>query len=320
MMNKKWIKKISLFRKQLLLLMYYGRKINFFSDKDKGRIVICFDGLFSHGGLVDRLKGIISFYEIAKSLDYDFYISFTHPFQLSHFLYPNKVNWDIKEKELKYNPFNTKVIYLMDNFEANPLQLIKNSTAKTFFVYSNIDYLGTIYTKNTESENQQIWHTNYNELFAVSNELNKEIQKLPHDNRIVFHTRFTSLMGDFKDTTHTVLDENKKQELVNKLIRKMKEVVVLHPTKKVYVLSDSNIFLNFVKQKTSFSILEGSPKHIGMKNNNADLESNYKTFTDFYFMAKSDTLYLLKLDKMYNSGFSKYAAIVGNNKVIVLQE
>jgi hypothetical protein len=319
-MNKKWIKKISLFRKQLLLLMYYGRKINFASNDDKGRIIMCFDGLFSHGGLVDRLKAIVSFYEVAKILEYDFYIQFNHPFRLLHFLKPNAINWEIKEKELKYNPFNTKVIYLMDNFEVNPLELIKNLKAKTFLVYSNIDYLGTIHKENTETENQQIWHANYNELFTVSNELNKEIQKLPHDDRIVFHSRFTSLMGDFKDTTDVVLDENFKKRLIDDLIKKMKEVVVLHPSKKVYVLSDSIVFLDHIKQNTSFAVLEGSPKHIGMKNNDADLESHYKTFVDFYFMTKSDTLYLLKLDKMYSSGFSKYAAIVGNKKFTVLQE
>jgi hypothetical protein len=319
-MNKKWIKKISLFWKKLVLLIYYGKKINFTSNDDKGKIIICFDGLFNHGGLVDRLKGIISFYEVAKILGYDFYIQFNHPFQLLHFLKPNIVNWDIKDKDLKYNPFNTKIIYLMDNFEVNPLEVIKNAKAKTFLVYSNIDYLSTIYKENIESENQQIWHTNYNELFVVSNELNEKMKKFPTEDRIVFHARFTSLMGDFKDTTHFSLNENKKQELVNRLIRKMKEVVVLHPTKKIYVLSDSIIFLNHIKQQTSFIVLEGSPKHIGIKNNDADLESHYKTFVDFYFMSKSDTLYLLKLDQMYSSGFSKYAAIVGNKKIITLQE
>jgi hypothetical protein len=319
-MIKKWKKKISLFHKELLLLLYYSWKINWRAPQDKKRIIICFDGLFPHGGIVDRLKGIISFYEVAKKLDYDFYIYFNHPFQLSYFLKPNKVNWDIKERELKYNPFSTKVIYLMDNFEVNPLELIKNSKAKTFLIYNNIDYLGVIFKGNTESENQQIWYNSYNELFLVSSELNKEIQKNHHDDRIVFHTRFTSLMGDFKDTTNIVLDENKRQKLINKLIRKMEEVVVLHPDKKVYVLSDSIVFLNYIKQHTSFTVLEGNPKHSGMKNNDADLESHYKTFVDFYFMTKSDAIYLLQLDQMYNSNFSKYAAILGDVPFTSLHE
>lgn len=320
-MIKKWKKKISLLHKKLLLVKYYSTKINWTASKtDKKRIIICFDGLFSHGGLVDRLKGIISFYEVAKSLDCDFYISFTHPFQLSHFLKPNKVNWEIKERELKYNPFSTKIIYLMDNFEVNPLALIKNSEAKTFLVYSNIDYLGVIHKENIESENEQIWQANYNELFTISPELNKKIQKFPYDNRIVFHTRFTSLMGDFKDTNHTVLDENKRQELIKKLIRKMEVLAVLHTNKKVYVLSDSIVFLSHIKQNTSFTILEGNPKHIGIKNNDADLESHYKTFTDFYFMTKSDVLYLLRLDQMYTSSFSKYAAILGKKPFRIIQE
>ena len=83
-MNKKLRRRISLIHKQLVFLLYYSTKIKWVSKpQDKKRIIICFDGLFPHGGLVDRLKGIISFYEVAKKLDYDFYIYFEHPFPLS---------------------------------------------------------------------------------------------------------------------------------------------------------------------------------------------------------------------------------------------
>ncbi|WP_367757412.1 hypothetical protein [Flavobacterium sp. WC2430] len=320
MINKKWRKNISLFQKYSLLMIYYGNKISFSSNNSNKKIIVCFDGLFSHGGLVDRLKGIISFYEVAKILGYDFYIQFNHPFQLLHFLKPNIVNWEIKSEDLKYNPFNTKLIYLMDNFSVNPLEVIKNSKSKTFLVYSNIDYLHIIYNENTEVQNHHIWQTNYNELFRVSNELNREIKKFPTDDRIVFHSRFTALMGDFKDSTDFVLDEKRKLELINILIEKIQEVVLAYPNKKIYVLSDSIVFLKHVKQYTSYIVLEGSPKHIGMKDNDNDLESHYKTFIDFYFMTKSDIVFLLKLDQMYCSEFSKYATIVGNKEFIILKE
>lgn len=319
-MNRKWAKKISMLAKQLTLLLYYSKKINFSEDIDKRKIIICFDGLFSHGGLVDRLKGIVSFYEAAKILDYDFYIHFNHPFHLSHLLKPNKVNWEIKEKELKYNPLTTKVLYLMDDFTVNPLDLLRNLKGQTFFVYSNVDYFKTMHKDNSEAENQKAWRSNYNELFTVTDQLNKEIQKIDSADSIVFHARFASLMGDFKDSSSIVIQENKKKELINKLIQKIQVTSMLHPNKKIYVLSDSIIFLNYIKQNTSFIVLEGSPKHIGIKNKHTDLDSHYKTFVDFYFMTKCDALYLLKFDQMYNSGFSKYAAIVGNKKFTILQE
>lgn len=318
-MYKKWKKKISLFQKYILIFIYYCRKISLSKGSDKGRIIICFDGLFPHGGLVDRLKGIVSFYEVAKLRDYDFYIHFSHPFSLTHFLIPNKLNWVINRAELKFNPFTTKIFYLMNNFDVDPLKKVKSCNAKTIFVYSNIDYLGTIYDKNTQAENNKIWHDNYTDLFSVSNELNKEIQSFPIEKRIVFHTRFTSLMGDFKDTTDRVLEESAKQILIEKVVKKICEIEILKSNKKIYVLSDSILFLNYIKSHTHFNVLDGSPKHIDIKNDKDDLSTHLKTFSDFYFMALSDEIYLLNIDSMHNSGFSKYAAIVGSKTFAVLK-
>jgi hypothetical protein len=53
--------------------------------------------------------------------------------------------------------------------------------------------------------------------------------------------------------------------------------------------------------------------------NDINNNSHLKTFMDFYFMAESDAIYLLKLDDMHHSGFSKYAAILGNTEWTVLQ-
>jgi hypothetical protein len=319
-MNKAWKKKISLIHKKLLLTMHYGRKIYFSSNNDKRRIIICFDGLFPHGGLVDRLKGIISFYEVAKKLDYDFYIHFEHPFKLSSFLKPNNANWKLENRKLQYNPLNTKIFYLMDVFSANPLELIRKSDAKTILIYSNVDFMGTINSQNDVEENHEIWRNNYFELFSDAPLLEKELKKLPQEKRIVFHTRFTSLMGDFKDTTNVVLTEIDKQKLIDKLITRIKETAVLHPNVSIYVLSDSVFFLNYIKENTKYSILDGNPKHLGLKSSISNLESHLKTFSDFYFMTKSDVIYLLKFGQMYDSGFSKYAAILGNTKWISLQD
>jgi hypothetical protein len=319
-MNKAWKKKIGLIHKKLLLTMHYGRKICFSSNNDKRRIIICFDGLFPHGGLVDRLKGIISFYEVAKKLDYDFYIHFEHPFKLSSFLKPNNANWKLENRKIQYNPLNTKIFYLMDVFSANPLELIRKSDAKTLLIYSNVDYMGTIHSQNNIEENHQIWRNNYYQLFSYTPLLEKELKKLPQEKRIVFHARFTSLLGDFKDTTNVTLNEINKQKLIDKLIKRINETVVLHPNVSIYVLSDSLFFLNYITENTTYFILDGNPKHLGLKNGNSDLEPHLKTFSDFCFMAKSDVIYLLKSGQMYNSGFSKYAAILGNIKRINLQD
>ena len=320
-MIKKWKKRFSLLQKQLLLILYYSTKIKwtFSKSEDKKKIIICFDGLFSHGGLVDRLKGIISFYEVAKKLDYDFYIYFKHPFELTLFLKPNKISWEISKEQLRYNLFESKVIYLMNNFSANPISLIENCKAKTVFVYCNIDYLGVIYNDKKQEELDDIWKSNYNDLFSVSDLLQDQINQLPSKKGIVFHSRFTSLMGDFKDSTSFSLEIESRQKLIFELIKIMKKKSLSYPDKKIYVLSDSIFFLNYIKEHTSFNVLSGTPKHIDVNNNEMELTSHIKTFTDFYFMSKCDGLYLLKLNQMHASNFSKYAGILGKVPFAILK-
>jgi hypothetical protein len=64
-MNKAWKKKIGLIHKKLLKCIMVGKYV-FLQTTIKGELLFVSMG-FSHGGLVDRLKGVISFYEVAKA-------------------------------------------------------------------------------------------------------------------------------------------------------------------------------------------------------------------------------------------------------------
>ncbi|NJM79316.1 MAG: hypothetical protein HC854_06280 [Flavobacterium sp.] len=92
-MINKLKKRLSLLYKRIKLLLFYLPKLTFNKTTSNKTIIICFDGVFAHGGFVDRLKGMISFYEVSKQLDYDFKIHFSHPFQLDYFFKPNEINW-----------------------------------------------------------------------------------------------------------------------------------------------------------------------------------------------------------------------------------
>lgn len=315
----KSLKKIaSKLHKRVKLILFYGRRITFSRTNDTKTIIICFDGVFSHGGLVDRIKGMISFYEVAKQLNCDFKIRFDHPFDLDVYFEPNEHNWKI-EKEVQYNPFDAEILYLMDNFDCNPLALVEQSKAKTILVYCNIDYSKTMFPEYTVEQHANQWRNNFNELFKKSTFLSQEISKLPQEEHLVFHTRFTSLMGDFKDSSVKLISEQEKQQLITILVEKIHQKALLYPNRSVYVLSDSVIFLDYIRKNTAYKVLEGTPKHVDIKNNDASLESHTKTLTDFFFIASSDSVYLLKENKMYMSGFSKYAAILGNKPFEVIQ-
>lgn len=310
---------VSKFHKKIILIFFYGQQITFSKTGEVKTIIICFDGIFSHGGFVDRIKGIISFYEVAKQLNCNFKIRFDHPFDLSIYFKPNTYNWQIENNKVKFNPFDTQIVYLMDNFSANPKELIKQSKAKTILVYSNIDYLKAIHPALSPKQIEEKWQVNFNELFKKTSFLEQELSLLPQENHIVFHTRFTSLMGDFKDSTVKIISEEEKEQIQQALVKKINSKINQFPNTAVYILSDSILFLEFIKRNTKYKVLEGTPKHIGIKDSSASIESHTKTLTDFFFIASADSVYLLKEPKMYNSSFSKYAAILGNKPFEIIQ-
>ena len=64
--------------------------------------VFMVDGRIPHGGMFDRLKGLITVYAIAKSQNISFYIHFTYPFRLEKYLYPNSYDWRIRDEDMIY--------------------------------------------------------------------------------------------------------------------------------------------------------------------------------------------------------------------------
>jgi len=291
---------------------FYVNKISL-KSKHKKEIIILFDGNYHHGGLVDRLKGIISFFQIAQKFEFDFKIYFKSPFDLTHFLSPNNYNWLATEKDLSWNPFSTKVLYLMDEFNFKPIDYFLLSKKKKYFIYCNIDYSRAIYRNIDDQTLQEYWRASFNSLFKKSDYLNSTINQLNlQSNRIAIHTRFTSLFGDFKDLGNNIASESRKNEIKISLAKVIQEISTKYPQNCIYIFSDSIEFLNFIKINSNYIILEGSPLHIDTNNKVNNYMVHLKTFVDFLVIAESDMIFFLKTEDMYNSAFSKYAAIIGN--------
>lgn len=300
--------KISKIKNQSLIFLHLIKGLTF-KKRTKTKLIICFDGSVSHGGLLDRLKGVVSFFEIAKLKGHDFQIVFNHPFDLSQYLEVNTYNW--MGENSTFNPFTDKIYYLMNQFTFNPN--VQHFDKKcNYFIYCNLDYLPKIHPDKNQNELEFLWRENFNLLFKKSFFLEKEIQNLPNEKRIVCHTRFTSLMGDFKDTTSKSLSANEQISLQNKILSKLEEIKNENQNLPIYVLSDSVNFLKFIEKNNTFKVLKGEPKHIDVNSFRESIHADLKTFTDFYFISESEKVYLIKIDEMYPSGFSKYAAILGN--------
>lgn len=70
----------------------------------KIKLVICmFDGKMRHGGLSDRLRGMISVYKLCEKFKLDFKIYHVSPFLLENYLVPNKIDWSINENDISFN-------------------------------------------------------------------------------------------------------------------------------------------------------------------------------------------------------------------------
>lgn len=78
-----------------------------YKDKAKNPPARCYvyvaDGRTAHGGLSDRLKGLISIYEYCKDRNIPLRINFYSPFNLDLFLVPNKYDWRLKGGEFVRN-------------------------------------------------------------------------------------------------------------------------------------------------------------------------------------------------------------------------
>jgi hypothetical protein len=319
MISKRLKKRLSVLQKKVLLHKRYLSKLGYNSDLQKNKtIVVCIDGAVPHGGLVDRLKGIVSFYFVAKELGYNFKILHSSPFDLAYFLEPNLVDWQVSNDQIRYNPLNTKILYLNEHFDSDPLVLLKKSSSTLNYVYSNVDYLQKFFPELNAQELKSVWSKLFWELFKYSDKLKKELDRLPRAPYSVFHTRFTSLMGDFKDTTSMVLQETERAKLLEEVEESVSKVTKAQTEDKFYLLSDSQTCLDFFKSQEGVNTLEGSPKHIGVSGSQEDMTGHMKTFTDFFFIASADKIYLIKKGLMYNSAFSKYAAIIGDKPFEIL--
>lgn len=302
--------------KKVKVYLYYFKNISFKKTSKKKEIVIVFDGKFQHGGLVDRLKGVVSFYQIAKKIDADFKIYFNNPFELKFFLEPNIYNWTATDCDLKWNPISTKMLYFMDDFKSNPYQIIKKSKKKKFIVFANIDYCKTINPELDIMKQNESWKKHYDELFKKSNYLDAKIASLNlKSDRIAIHTRFTSILGDFKDVGSKAVSVDRKNEIINDLKNQITRIEKQNTDKEIYIFSDSISFLNNIKSTTNYNVIDGTPQHIDFdKKNQNNMEKHLKTFIDFYAIANSQKIFLIRTKEMYNSAFSKYAAIVGGNE------
>lgn len=268
------------------------------------RVICIHDGKLKTGGLVDRLRGIISVYSICKEYNLDFKILFTQPFPLDRYLIPNNVDWSISSDELNYNLKETNIC-LIDSINGSKYEAQKQE--KWFRKELKKDYCEFhIYTNAHFSYNHNFAQL-FTELFAPSTLLQQLIDKEKNnlgEGYISSSFRFLDLLNDFNETSgrNIVLSKAEQTQLINNNIEQLNILHNKFPQKKILVNSDSCTFLQEAAKLDFTYIIPGEIRHV----DSSDVIKEHthdKTFTDFFMIANAAEIFLFITGGMYNSGF-----------------
>ena len=121
---------------QMILIYYIKNQKRCREAKDSRTPINIFmvDGKVGHGGMFDRLKGLISVYAISKVHNIPFRIYFNYPFVLQKYLEPNKYDWTIDKKQIVFSYPHSRPLFLYGECY-NPKRLFKNRMIESHFYY-----------------------------------------------------------------------------------------------------------------------------------------------------------------------------------------
>ncbi len=276
------------------------------------------DGRVGHGGMFDRLKGLISVYAVAKAQGKPFRILFTYPFRLETYLEPRDYDWRLREGELSERFPKARPVFAYGECY-NPVRIMKNRRRQTHFYYgyNSLDKINEHFGTDYD------WGQLYHELFRPSPYLQQYLdhyQKEIGSDYIVVHTRFLNLLGDKTETDiNPELPVEQRQALMDRIIEKMKEVSPSlgggkGEASRVMLASDSMTFIAYARKRMpEVYVVPGTVKHIDTAGKTDDAE-NIKMFLDYYLIAGAKKVYNIVGPGMWPSAFPEYAAKIGQTE------
>lgn len=292
------------------------KKYYHYNKKDseyKPLAIFCLDGRTYTNGLADRLRGMVSIYLYSKLNNLEFKIEHIDPFYIEDYLQPNKYNWLLKKNDKTYNIKNANPICLFDYTKG--LRLFFLSKNKQHHFYTNIDCISLLNKKyNTNYTFSEL----YNELFKPSDKLLYNINEClkqigPEYVSISF--RFMKLLGDFEDAWGNTLQPEEQEILIKKSLEVVKNLKERTSCPKILVTSDSQKFINKVKEIPYAYIIPGEIGHIG---NSPNSNIYMKTFLDFYMISRAEKIFLGVSGEMYKSNYAKTASYISNKEFEII--
>lgn len=284
-----------------------GRK-----SKDGNRereLIVMFDGKMKHGGISDRLWGIVSIYKFCKDFNLKFKLYFNHPFKLQEYLVPNKVDWEIEPEELKYDLTLSRPKYIsMVTKECGVMYEILKKRLRCDKIQQHI------YT-NTRIIEKKEFGKLFREIFKMSPTLKKsfdgQIERIGRP-YVSCTFRFQQLLGDFKEEGFTTLEsEERKAELIGKCKETLSRLSE-YTKSPVLVTSDSITFLESISGMKDIITVKGKIMHPDYDRESSGNDLYMKSFLDLFMLANAEKIFLCNVRPLYRSGFPETASCIYN--------
>ena len=295
-------------RKALEVAPYYTTDAPHATNTRK--LIICmYDGRMDHGGIADRLRGVVSSYDVARRMGYDFRIFFDHPFLLEDYLVPATVDWRITKEELCYNPEDAEAMFCGSNgtfvepfFQRLWFKKRFREAHKQLHVYTNALLL----------PRSKRYGELFRELFRPSERLEQALARYSEPLKggyITVSLRFIGLLDDFTERDGKHISAEEQQQLMDRCVAQIRKLYDrMGEKKRVLLTSDSTRFLIYAAEQLDFVYyIPGDVVHIDYQDQTPD-DINMKLFVDMLLISRADEAWLLQTDKMYNSGFPRRAA------------
>lgn len=275
------------------------------------RIICPFDGTIYHGGLTDRLRGVLSVYAEAKRRSIPFHILWTSPFPLQNYLTPASRDWRISPDEFVRQAGRATPVIIQDLSDAASDALLRTALSSfhgDIHIYSNSDSAAGNYKEL------------YAELFKPSEILQQSVGL--HLGRIgadywAFTFRFLQLLGDFTDYDPKVLEPPAARTLMELARDEMLSLMKHMPEGyRALVTSDSRRFLDFVADADPrIYVTPGDIVNID-RVREVNRDAWLKTFTDQQLIMHACRVHRMTGPGMYPTGFPKFAAEIGGAEFI----
>ena len=288
--------------------------------KQKPMLISMIDGRINHGGISDRMFGIISAFLYCQRNNLDFRINFTYPFLLENFLEPNEYDWRIKSEDISYNILQAKPLYI-SQFSLDSEIMRKNADIRLIHSIPQL-HLYSNMVAFSEHEFRLCFNKLFKKSYILETAIARNLAKIASP-YVSITFRFQQLLGDLKETGYRKLKSDTEKECL--MMKCLNCIEKLHEKtgSKILVTSDSVTFLNFVQKRLSYVfVISGTVVHMDYcsKDESVDLNTHLKSFVDLFMIANAETIYLADINPLYRSAFPKFASWIYNKKFVTVNE